>query len=183
MGNRRARELSLRQAEEAERERVRTEPRPAHCDVHARGIGMRRMQLIVAPSFEEGSVWEVRQGREWQLIRPRVVGTQPGLLLVGHDVVPFSSASLAAYFERVTALTLPLRPDMSGCGGADGTLHEFAVFGDLSSAWRFQWWSSWPEQWRPLVELAEEMYVAFTGAPSPDAKPGDEAGGAPFADI
>jgi hypothetical protein len=161
VGNRKARELSLQQAEEADWERVRTEPRPAHGDVHARGVGVRRLQLIVAPSFEDVSVWEVRQGREWQLIRPRVVAMRPTLLLVGHEVVPFASAALAEYFERVAALTLSLRPDLSGCGGGDGTLHELAVFGDLSSAWRFQWWSSWPEQWRPLVELATEMHAAF----------------------
>ena len=172
MGNRRARELSLRQAEQADWDRIHTDPRPAHRDVHAHGIGVRRLQLIVAPSFEEASVWEVRQGREWQLIRPRVVETQPELLLVGHEIVPFASSALAAYFERVTALTLPLRPDLSGYGGADGTGYELAVFGDLSSAWRFQWWSRWPEQWRPLVELAAEMHAKFTEARHPGAERG-----------
>jgi hypothetical protein len=114
VGNRRARELMLRQAEEANWERVRTEPRPARCDVHARGIGLRRLQLIVAPSFGQSSEWEVRQGQEWQLIRPRVVATAPELTVLGHAVVPFVSSALAAYFERVAALKLPLRPDLSG---------------------------------------------------------------------
>jgi hypothetical protein len=166
VGNRRARELMLRQAEEANWERVRTEPRPARCDVHARGIGLRRLQLIVGQSSE----WEVRQGQEWQLIRPRVVATAPELTVLGHAVVPFVSSALAAYFERVAALTLPLRPDLSGHGGADGTGYEFAVFGDLSSGWRFQWWWEWPEQWRPLVELAAEMHAAFNAARGPDAE-------------
>lgn len=171
MGNRRAREWMRQQAEEAEWERVRTEPRPVHQDAHARGIGLRRLQLIVAPSFEQVSVWEVRQGREWQLIRPQVVEPESALRVVGHEVVPFASSALAAYFERVTSLTLPLRPDLSGHGGADGTLYEFAVFGDLYSAWRFQWWSDWPEQWRSLVELADEMHAAFSAARGPDAAP------------
>jgi len=170
VGNRRARELTLQQAEEAEWERVRTEPRPAHHDVCARGIGGRRLQLIVAPSFDEVSVWEVRQGQEWQLIRPRVVETRPTVMLVGHEVVPFASAALSAYFDRVAALTLPLRPDLSGYGGADGTMYELALFGDLWSAWRFQWWSSWPEQWRPMVELAAEMHAAFAAARIPNAE-------------
>jgi hypothetical protein len=171
VGNRRARELRLRQTEEADWERVRTDPRPAHGDVHARGIGVRRLQLIVAPSSEYVSVWEVRQCQEWQLIRLQVVETAPALVVVGHEVVPFVSGVLVTYFERVTALTLPLCPDLSGCGGADGTLHELAVFGDLSSAWRFQWWSTWPERWRPLVELAAEMHAAFTSARAQPAEP------------
>lgn len=158
----------LRQADQAEWERVRTEPRPVHQDAHACGIGMRRLQLIVAPSFEEVSVWEVRQACEWQLIRPRVVKREPALLVVGHDVVPFASSSLATYFERVSSISLPLRPDLSGSSGADGTLYELAVFGDLSSAWRFQWWSDWPKQWQQLVELADELHSAFSAARSPD---------------
>jgi hypothetical protein len=77
VGNRRARELMLRQAEEADWARVRTEPRPAHCDVHARGIGARRLQLIVAPSFEEVSVWEMRQGQMLAFKDCFVVGSHP----------------------------------------------------------------------------------------------------------
>jgi len=162
----------LRQAEEADWERVRTQPRPARSDPHARGVGRRRLQLIVAPSFEQAWVWDVRQSREWQLIRPQVVVTEAELMVVGHDVVPFAPAALATYFERVTSLTLPLRPDLSGCGGVDGTTYELAVFGDLYSEWRFRWWSDWPAQWRPVVDLAEEMHAAFTAASGPSAEPG-----------
>lgn len=175
MGNRVGRELRLPQADEADWERIRTQPRPAHSDAYARGIGVRRLQLIVVPSFEPATVWDVRQqGHEWQLIRPRVVATEPTMLVVGHDAVPLPSATLAAYFDRVTALTLPLRPDLSGYGGADGTLYELSVIGDLLSAWHFQWWSTWPEQWRPLVELAEEMHTAFSAAGGPDTDLGEQ---------
>jgi len=161
----------LRQAEEAEWELVRSQPRSIYADAHARGIGLRRLQLIVAPSFEEVSVWEIRQGRTWQLVRPRVVENKPELRVVGHEVMPFSSEALAAYFTRVASLTLPLRPDLCGYGGADGTNYELAVFGDLYSGWRFRWWSEWPAQWRPLAELAAEMYAAFTAARGQQAAP------------
>ncbi|MGL4423368.1 MAG: hypothetical protein ACRCZF_22105, partial [Gemmataceae bacterium] len=157
----------LRQAEEAEWELVRTVPRSVLADARARGIGQRRLQLVIAPSFEPAAVWEMRQCQEWQLVRPRVVGTDPELMVVGHEVVPFPSVDLAAYFERVSAIHLPLRPDTGGCGGADGTNYEFAVFGEGFSGWRFRWWSSWPEHWRPLVELATEMHAAFTAAAAP----------------
>ncbi len=154
----------LQQAEDANWDRVHTEPRSLDDDARARGIGQRRLQLAVVPSFEPAAVWEVRQGQEWQLIRLRVVGTDPEVLVVGHEIVPFASAALSAYFERVSAIYLPLRPDAGGCGGADGTIYEFAVFGDGFSGWRFRWWSSWPEQWRPLVDLADEMLRAFAAA-------------------
>lgn len=164
MGNRRARAFMLQKDEDAAWERVHNEPRFATSDVHARGIGMRRLQLMILPSFEQASVWEVRQSQDWKLYRPRVIETYPEVVVVGHEQVPFESAALVAYLERVTALNLPLRPDQSGCGGLDGISYECAVFGDLSSAWRFRWWSTSPEHWRPLVELAEEMHQAFSAA-------------------
>ena len=45
-------------------------------------------------------------------------------------------------------------------------MYELALFGDLYSEWRFRWWSEWPAQWRPLVELAAEMHAAFAAAAS-----------------
>jgi hypothetical protein len=84
-----------------------------------------------------------------------------GVQLVGYDAIPFPSDRLAAFFQQITALSLPLAPDMSGYGGCDGTMNELAVFGDLWSSWRFRWWSEFPEQWRPLVAIASEMIESF----------------------
>jgi hypothetical protein len=164
MGNRKTREFMLQQADEADWKRVRTEVRPVTCDVSARGIGIRRLQLIVRPSFDEPRVWEVREGQEWSLHHPRVIESAPELRVVGYDAVPFPSAQLASYFERLSALTLPLRPDQSRTAGCDGTGYELAIFGDLWSGWRFQWWTTWPAQWEPLVSIATEMLDAFTAA-------------------
>jgi hypothetical protein len=45
-------------------------------------------------------------------------------------------------------------------------MYQLAVFGDLWSSWRFQWWSEAPAAWRPLVAIAEEMIAAFAAAES-----------------
>lgn len=164
MGNRRAREFQKQQVDQADRERIRTEPRPAIQNVHARGIGRRRLQLLVLPSFQEGMAWEVREAEDWRLARSQVVETEPEVMLLGYESIPFASEELASYFERTASLTLPLRPDQGEGGGCDGTLYELALFGAGFSAWRFQWWSVWPEPWRPLVELAAEMETAFRAA-------------------
>jgi hypothetical protein len=108
-------------------------------------------------------VWDVRQGPEsWRLFRPNVLDSSIGLDVVGYNAVPIESNRLEAYFQRITGITMPLAPDLSSCGGADGTVYELAVFGDLSSSWRFQWWSHAPKHWGPLVEVANEMIVAFS---------------------
>jgi hypothetical protein len=163
MGNRKARELMLQQEQDSIWHRIRTEPRSATQDVHARGIGGLRMQLIVSPSFEEARAWDVRQGPEgWCLFRPRVLQGRPELQFVGYDRQEFPPERLSSYFERIIALSIPIAPDLSGYGGVDGTMHQLAVFGDMWSSWRFQWWSDSPSQWRPLVDIASEMFAAFS---------------------
>lgn len=162
MGNPKSRAFMLQQAADAAWEHIRTEARPASRDVSAGGIGHLRMQLIVCPAFEESQAWEVRQGQDdWWLFRPRVVKSWPDVQLIGYDPVPFDTAVLASFFCRVTELSLPICPDLSGYAGCDGTTYQFAVFGDRYSAWRFQWWTNYPPQWQPLVDIANDMLRAF----------------------
>lgn len=164
MGHPQSRKFMIKKTEEIAWERIHTEPRLARDDVHAPGIGHRRLQLIVAPPFGNAFVWEIRQAEEWQLICPTVLESEPALRVVGHDRLLLSSTLLASFFERVASITVPLRPDMSGYGGLDGTVYELALFGDLFSCWRFRWWSEGPEQWRPLADIANEMHSCFSTA-------------------
>jgi len=165
MGNRKARQFKQQQDDAAAWNRVIAEPRLAIQDVHAPGIGARRLQLIVCPSFEKGQAWEARQREdEWSLFRSELVADWPDVQLLGYDRLSIASAALASLFARVTSLTLPLTPHLNDMGGADGTLMQLAVFGDLHSEWRCQWWSEPPPAWRPLVEITEEMMAAFAAA-------------------
>jgi hypothetical protein len=167
MGNRRTREFTLKQDDDSTWQRVRNEPRRAVDDVYARGIGIRRLQLLFLPSFADAVALEMRQaGTEWRLFSSRVSEPWPPLSLVGYDQVPFASDKLATYFARVTALSLPLAPYLNNSCGLDGTMFHLAVFGDMFSEWRFQWWSDSPPAWQPLVELTNEMLRMFASSVS-----------------
>ena len=169
MGNRRGREFALKQDDDAAWRRVRDEPRFAIDDVCARGIGMRRLQLIHLPSFSESVAFEIRQaGQEWRLFRSRVAESFPALRLVGYDQVHFDSEVLASLFARVTVLSLPLAPYLNNGCGLDGDLYHLAIFGDMYSEWRFKWWSESPPQWQPLVDLANEMLHLFSSIEGSD---------------
>ncbi len=171
MGNRRARENRLQRQNAADWERVRTETRPAESDVCAHGIGLRRLQLIVCPSFEEPHAWEVRQrDLDWRLFESHVVSDWPPVQLIGYEPLVAETSTLKRLFESAAGLSLPISPDMSGSAGADGTVIQLALFGDLSSECRFQWWSNPPEQWRPLTDLAGEMLATFAAAKREDAE-------------
>lgn len=171
MGNRGTKERRRQMEQEArlareaiEWERARTEPLSVSTPIYPPDRGFRRLQLVVADSFEQSSAWELRHGPEWLLYHSHVVSGQAEILLTGYDRVVMSSDLLGSYFARVTKVNLPLVPDLSSSGGLDGTNYELAVFGDLSSQWRVQWWSTAPPHWKPLVELALEMDAAFTRA-------------------
>jgi len=73
----------------------------------------------------------------------------------------FDGERLRAFFDRLTSLTLPIAPDLSNLAGADGETTQLALFGDLHSHVRFQWWSDYPPAWEPLVTIAKEMLSAF----------------------
>jgi hypothetical protein len=90
--------------------------------------------------------------------------TEPVPTLVGYDRVPFESERLREFFLRASALALPLGPDLSGDGGADGSVYQLGMFGDLHSEIRVQWWSEPPGHWRPLATMVAEMIHAFLAA-------------------
>jgi hypothetical protein len=165
MGNRRAREFVKNRHDDEAWLRVQNEPRLAIQDVHAHGIGTRRLQLLSLPSFDDPLAFEIRQaGTEWRLYSSRVTESWPTLHLIGYDHVQFASEKLGSLFGRVTALSLPLVPYLNGSCGLDGSMFHLAVFGDMYSEWRFQWWSNSPPQWLPLVKLADEMLQMFASA-------------------
>lgn len=122
------------------------------------------MQIVVCPADEAGRAWEVRQSGDWAIYESEVVSEDWEPHLLGYDLVPFSSERLAGLFGDLISTSLPLTPDLSGGGGFDGTRYQLAVFGDLSSEWRLQWWSKWPVSWSPVIEQALAMDREFAAA-------------------
>ena len=162
----------LRNQDALDWERIGTEARLATDDVSAQGIGQRRLQVIVCPSFNESRAWEVRQFQsEWKLYRPRVVAPWPTVKLRGYDLVQIDSLVLSSFFSRIVKLSVPISPDLRGGGGCDGTVTQLAIFGDLLSECRFQWWSQPPPKWKTLVEVASEMIAAFSAAEESQRQP------------
>jgi hypothetical protein len=168
MGNRhRARRVLQRlELEEAWR-RVKTEPRTLESEVRIpSAIGVRRLQVAHLPSFDPGSAWDVRElnGR-WTLYGSSVIVTGTEHRLVGYQLLEIDGAKLSAFVDQARGLSLPVGPLINGMGGCDGTVYHLALFGDMFSEVRFQWWSDPPPQWRPLTALADKMIEVFSGCP------------------
>lgn len=162
MGNKRAREWRRRQDLDQEIDRARNQPRDLTADVCVNSIGERRLQFICQPSFEQGHTWDVRQLADlWKVFRGNIDAGSGQVL--GYDMLAADSSKLKDIFEEFCELSLPLRPDLSGYGGLDGTLFQIAVAGDLYSDIRIQWWSDSPEQWKPVAKIAERAMEYFSG--------------------
>jgi hypothetical protein len=165
MGNRKSREFRLRQEREASWDRLRAEPWRPQDRRRAFGSGPPRIQLVRLPSFSPPAFWEVCQrGPEWLLYTATVVDPDWSALTVrGYEPVEFDGGTLKSYFERLASLSVPVVPHLNNMAGLDGTVFQLALFGDLWSQVRYQWWSDHPPGWTPLVELADEMFTAFGG--------------------
>lgn len=127
------------------------------------GSGQRLLQLIVHPAFEGWLAWEVIRSQEgWKLYKIDVVETAPSILLKGWKKLSISSVILEQFQRRIASLALPLdigEPII----GADGATTQLAAFSGFAE-WRFRWWSHNPPTWQPLVDIADEMFVAFSAA-------------------
>ncbi len=121
------------------------------------------MQLIAAPSFGEKVAFEIRQaGDDWRLFRSKVLQQHLVFTLLGYDLVKVEPDVLASFFNRTCALTIPLHPLLNRGVGLDGAIFQLSLSGDNYSEWRFQWWSSYPADWQPLVEIFNEMILSFS---------------------
>src|SRR5258708_3979575 len=128
MGNRRAREFMLHAERRALWEQVQTTPRDLIEDFTFPGIGIRRVQVVFAPSFEPGFAWDIRVfgDAEWRLFRSQLTEiTEENLgepsRLLGYEQLDVSGDTLRAYFDRLRSLTLPIGPLFNGMAGLDGT--------------------------------------------------------------
>jgi hypothetical protein len=164
----RSRQFLKEQERKASWERLRTAPWDPRGPFRAIGSGVERIQLIHSPSFDVARFWEVcelRPSGEFVLYSSTVQEhSWRNLRVQGYEPVPFESDRLRAFLERLKTVQMPIAPALNGLGGLDGETTQLALFGDLHSQVRFQWWSDPPPGWEPLVEIANEMRSAFRAA-------------------
>jgi len=163
MGNRHAREHSKQQDREASWDRLRSTPWQPFETRRAFDSGKPRVQIIRIPTFSKPVFWELCQrDSKWVLYPATIVERSwPNLTVQGYEPVEFASERLNSHFDRLVSMSLPITPFLNNMTGADGTVTQLALLGDLWSHVRYQWWSEHPPGWSPLVQIADEMLSAF----------------------
>jgi len=165
MGNKKAREfLKQREVQEAWN-KARNELRRLEDDVYVPAIGLRRVQVAYAPSFEQGFAWDIRElDGSYSLFRSHIAVDSLHAKLKGYQQLDTSSDALKDYLHRLRQISLSISPTFNGMAGLDGTTYQLALFGDMHSNVRFVWWSDPPAQWKELVGLTEKMIEEFSKA-------------------
>lgn len=163
MGNKKAREFMKQREVKEAWDKARNELRRLEDDVFIPAIGLRRVQVAYAPSFEQGFAWEIRELQgNFSLFQSHIVEVCFYFKLKGYQRLDVSSDVLQDYLHRLCQISLSISPTFNGMHGLDGTTYQLALFGDMHSNVRFVWWSEPPEQWRALVGLTGKMIEEFS---------------------
>jgi hypothetical protein len=166
MGNRKSREYRKRPADEyilsSAWIAAREVPRRFEDDVHIPRLGRRRVQVVVAPSFEQGYGWDLwTTDGAWRVFLSRVVtGEWPGRLS-GYEELVAPGARIQQHFEQLCAVSIPMLPLLNQMVGLDGTYSMLMIAGDLYSALRVAWWSEYPAHWQTLVQQTDELVATL----------------------
>jgi hypothetical protein len=162
-----SREFRKEQTRQASWDRMRKAPWSPFDLYRPIGSGKQRIQLIYLPSFSSPAFWEVcLLDSEWVLYSAKVIDPGwPTITVQGYEPVQFDGNRLRSYFDRLASLTLPIAQHSDDQAVLDGETTQLALFGDLFSFVRFQWWSEYPPAWEPLVGITNEMLKAFGSLP------------------
>jgi hypothetical protein len=159
-GDRKEKVRAIRDAEERAAARARV--RHPYEDIHYRGVGVRRVQVLRAPSFDRTVAWEVREYDD-RLMLFRSHSPEPGkYLLVDHVRFDAASDSLRRVIAPVQKLSIPVCPSVPSGGFADGTRIEVVVDVGFDSQVRLSWQEDHaPSAWEGLDRATRAMLAFF----------------------
>ena len=163
----------LRQADEEALARELARPRRVDEDFHARGIGFRRVQVFVLPSFDPVRSWDIRERRgeasgELALYYAEGPAGRDEMLSPGYRRLACPSNVLGRFVARLSAVRVCPVPPPLAYAGLDGTSFGVSIFGDLYSECRLRWWGDPPADWVEVNVVVQEMIATFTACPLAD---------------
>lgn len=170
MGNRHARKLAKWEAREEQRrqqlaanwDNAKTKPRLPMDTPCLWDSGVHVLTLVYSPSFDPGYSWDIRCNDDvyTAFFSSRISEQQSEV--IGYEQLEIRSAVLHDYYTRLCAAPISIGPLPSlNYAGADGTTYELFLQGGLYSFVHFNWWSSYPRTWKPIVDIADELIAFF----------------------
>lgn len=147
-------------------EKLRT-PRHIDAELWYPGAGQLLVRLAWLPSFEPPMLWEVRSA-EGVLVAFRSVGTDDSEYVTGHEKLAVADAVLRDALDEIAAHALPLTPNATAFGVADGETYVATIHSGPFTGCRFSWVAEGePRGWSPVVNALLRLRGILEGTAPP----------------
>jgi hypothetical protein len=118
-----------------------------------RGAGLLLFQLQEWPSFEPGSIWDIRSLEDTlTLYVSRMNPEKPGFLMPGYVKLDCGQARLKWFVKQMDDIQLGALFRFRGQVGCDGTLYELLRREGFAST-SLRWWEEGPDEWKAFTGL------------------------------
>jgi len=145
-----------------ERAAARARVRHPHEDIHYRGVGVRRVRVLRAPSFERTVAWEVRELDDRLTLFRSHSPERDQYLLVDHMRFDAASDALRRVIAPLQKLSIPVCPSVPSVGFADGVTIEVVVDVGFTGEVRLSWQEDHaPAAWEELDRATRAMLAFF----------------------
>lgn len=133
--------------------------RSKHKDISWWGIGFRKLQIVIYPSFEMNLGWDIRNQNGDFVVYEYEINSERDLINPGYYLLDADSSKLQAIINDFYRLSVSIfMPEMEiGC---DGTSYEVALFTGFQ-ALRFCWWEEPHENWFQVNRMTRNAIEYF----------------------
>ena len=132
-------------------------------DICWQGIGLRIIQIIYKPSFEQGYSWDIRnQNNTLVLYRSIISNKDENLLIPGYIQLNCEHNNLNDFITRLNNNKININTNYRNNNSIilDGSSYEI-LFINLQNSIKLFWHEEYPSDWNEIVKIVEEMINYF----------------------
>lgn len=124
-----------------------------------RGIGLRKLQIIIEPSFKTSLGWDIRSQNNKLVLYEYEIDSEQNSIKPGYYLLNSEESKLEELMKCFynTPIFLHMPPISIGL---DGTNYEVALFTGFQSI-RLKWWEETHENWFKVMELTKSAIEYF----------------------
>ncbi len=120
-------------------------------DIHYRGVGILKIQLMVIPSFEKGVCWDFRELDNTLKIYKACIDPAAQILGPGYFEAIATEDLVSGIVRTLKGLELPLLCDMNDLATLDGTTYKVRITSGYDNVIGITWGGNTPNEWGSFI--------------------------------
>ena len=120
-------------------------------DIHFRGIGLRKVQIIIAPSFDKGECWDIRELENEIKIYKSVVNTERNIIEPGYYEVMVDEKFYSEFSNFLSSAAIPVYTKSNNIGYCDGTSFTLNIENGFGNRFIVSWGENIPKEWEQFT--------------------------------